>query len=75
MSNENEEVQNSETPIFDSVEQTAPVSSDVDHHDDEDVPAALERETSDGPGFESEDELPESNFEGYADSDVEVDES
>lgn len=43
-----------------------------DHYDDEDVPAALERETEDGSGFESEDELPESDFDGFAESDVET---
>jgi hypothetical protein len=30
-------------------------------YDAVDVPAALERETADGPGFESEDELPPSD--------------
>lgn len=32
------------------------------HYDEEDVPAALKRETQDGPGFESEDDLPESDL-------------
>lgn len=32
-------------------------------HDATDVPAALERETHDGSGFESEDELPPSDFD------------
>ncbi|HET9787097.1 MAG TPA: hypothetical protein VFP47_08190 [Pyrinomonadaceae bacterium] len=32
-------------------------------HDNEDVETAIERETQDGPGFESEEELPESDFE------------
>lgn len=36
-------------------------------HYDEDVKAALERETQDGSGFESEDELPKSDFDGDAD--------
>jgi hypothetical protein len=44
---------------------------DQNHHDDEDVPAALKRETSDGPGFDSEDELPESDFESFSEDDVE----
>lgn len=34
-----------------------------ENHDEEDVKAALERETSDGSGFDSEDELPESDFD------------
>lgn len=33
-----------------------------ENHDEEDVKAALERETFDGSGFDSEDELPESDF-------------
>lgn len=32
------------------------------HYDSTDVPAALKRETSDGPGFESEDELPKAEL-------------
>lgn len=43
----------------------------VESHDDEDVQAALARETQDGPGFESEDELPEDDFAGYATDEVE----
>lgn len=35
----------------------------IENHDAEDIPEALERETQDGPGFESEDELPPSDFE------------
>lgn len=45
-----------------------------DHHDDTDVEAALKRKTHDGSGFESEDELPESDFEGFAEEDVEMSE-
>lgn len=41
------------------------------HHDDEDVPEALKKETEDGPGFKSEDELPESDFVAFAQDDVE----
>lgn len=48
--------------------------SEKAHYDDEDVKAALERETQDGSGFESEDELPESDFEGFAEADVEMSE-
>lgn len=40
------------------------------HHDDDIVPA-LSRKTQDGPGFDSEDELPESDFEAFATDDVE----
>lgn len=43
------------------------------HYDDTDVDKALERATSDGPGFDSEDELPESDFEGFAEDGVEND--
>lgn len=45
--------------------------TDQDHHDEEDIPEALKRETQDGPGFENEDDLPESDFEGFAEDDVE----
>lgn len=41
------------------------------HWDDEDVPEALKRETQDGSGFESVDELPESDFDSFAEDDVE----
>lgn len=42
--------------------------------DETDVAAALERETADGPGFTSEDDLPAEDFAGYTDDDVEADE-
>lgn len=42
-----------------------------DNHDEEDVKSALERETNDGSGFESEDELPESDFTSFAEGNVE----
>ena len=35
-------------------------------HDDEDVAALLARDTTDGPGFENENELPKSDFESFA---------
>ena len=41
------------------------------HHDEEDVPAALARKTDDGPGTDDISSLPESDFDGYAESDVE----
>lgn len=44
------------------------------NHDDTDVESALKRETKDGPGFESEDELPESDFVSFAEADVEMSE-
>ena len=48
--------------------------NEADANDDEDVPAALERETQDGSGLENdESELPESDFAGYATDDVEDD--
>lgn len=40
--------------------------------DDEDVWAALQRETQDGSGFTTEDELPESDFVSFAEADVEL---
>ena len=50
------------------------VPNEADANDDEDVPAALERETQDGSGLENdESELPESDFAGYATDDVEDD--
>jgi hypothetical protein len=55
--------------IYDEV--TEMTEDDQNHHDDEDVPAALERATSDGPGFDSKDELPESDFVAFAEDDVE----
>lgn len=42
-------------------------------HDDTDVESALQRETEDGSGFESEDELPESDFVSFAEDGVEED--
>ena len=44
-----------------------------EHHDDTDVDSALKRETTDGSGFDSEDELPASDFEHFAEEDVEND--
>lgn len=32
-------------------------------HDEEDVASALERDTADGSGFDSEDELPDSDYD------------
>ena len=55
-------------------DQAENVVETAEANDEEDVPAALERETHDGPGFESEDELPESDFAGFATDDVEEDE-
>lgn len=44
------------------------------HHDDEDVKSALDKtDTADGSGFESEDELPESDFESFSADGVEND--
>ena len=42
------------------------------HFDDEDVKAALERTTQDGSGFQSEDELPPSDFVSFHADDVEL---
>lgn len=56
------------------VEMPATVPVEADANDEEDVPAALERETADGSGFEDESELPESDFDGYAEDDVEEEE-
>jgi len=49
------------------------MTEDKPHYDEEDVPAALKRETQDGPGFDSEDELPPSDFVSFAKGDVEND--
>jgi hypothetical protein len=38
------------------------------NYDDVDVPAVLARKTEDGPGFESEDDLPPSDYHEGADS-------
>lgn len=49
--------------------------AEKDHYDDEDVPAALAKtDTADGSGFSSEDELPESDFDSFAEDGVEDDE-
>lgn len=50
----------------------AQTESPQDHHDETDVDEALKRETKDGSGFETEDELPGSDFEGFAQDDVEM---
>lgn len=42
-------------------------------HDDTDVEAALARTTSDGSGLADGESVPKSDFEGYADDDVEED--
>jgi hypothetical protein len=41
------------------------------NHDADDVVTALSRKTEDGPGFETEDDLPESDFVAFATDDVE----
>lgn len=51
-------------------------ASQKDNYDDEDVPEALKRETADGPGFQgldNPDDLPESDFDGFAEDGVEND--
>ena len=40
-----------------------PTNEEVPDYDDTDVPLALRRVTEDGPGFQSEDELPPSDFD------------
>lgn len=40
-----------------------PANEATPDYDAVDVPAALETKTADGPGFESEDELPPSDFD------------
>lgn len=49
---------------------TAPETAES--HDDEDVPAALQRTTDDGPG--NLQNLPAEDFAGFAEDDVEEDE-
>lgn len=45
---------------------------ELDHFDDEDVPAALERDVQTGPGFSDESELDDPDFDSFATEDVEV---
>ncbi|WP_328540602.1 peptidoglycan recognition protein family protein [Streptomyces sp. NBC_00344] len=45
-----------------------------ENFDAEDMKAALKRETADGPGFDTADVLPESDFESFAEEGVEKDE-
>ena len=42
-------------------------------NESDEVAAALARDTHDGPGFTSEDDLPDEDFAGYTDDDVEAD--
>lgn len=49
------------------------MTTDDFEHDKEDVKSALERETHDGPGFDSEEELPESDFDSFSEENVEND--
>lgn len=44
---------------------------DEKNFDEEDVKVALAEPTQDGPDFDSEDELPESDFDSFATDDVE----
>ncbi len=57
--------------IYDEVQTMTEESQN--HHDDEDVPAVLERVTTDGPSEDNfnPDELPESDFVAFATDDVE----
>lgn len=55
-----------------SEQQPAEPVVDLEDHDEEDVARALEAETDDGPG--NLEELPESDFDGFASDDVEEDE-
>ena len=65
----------SETPEVPPVTpNTDPVPEGFEPHDEEDVDAALGRETEDGPGFGDESQLPPEDFDGFAESDVEEDE-
>lgn len=50
-------------------------AADKPNYDAQDVPAALAKtDTQDGSGFKTEDELPESDFEGFAEDDAELSE-
>lgn len=40
--------------------------------EEQEVAAALQRETADGPGFKDESELPPSDWQGYADPDADA---
>jgi len=60
-----------ETP--DVTPNTEPEPEGSEPHDEEDVDAALGRETEDGPGFGDESQLPDEDFDSFAGDDVEVD--
>jgi len=51
---------------------TDPAPEGSEPHDEEDVDAALGRETEDGPGFGDESQLPPEDFDSFAEADVEV---
>jgi hypothetical protein len=55
------------------IEDETHLMPDEKNFDDEDVTAALARTTQDGPGFDSEAELPESDFDSFATDNVEND--
>lgn len=50
------------------------MSETAEAFDDTDVAEALGMTTQDGPAFDNEDELPDEDFAGYTDNDVEADE-
>jgi hypothetical protein len=62
------ETQEEPTPIGDDAAHVATTGDSV-HFDEIDVPAALAKQTDDGPG--DLDKLPESNWQGYATEGVE----
>ena len=52
-----------------------PAAKKQENHDEADIERALRKtDTADGPGFDSEAELPDSDFEGFAEGDVEMSE-
>jgi len=52
-------------------ERTGSLMTDMNqNYDEEDVLTALQRVTQDGPGFETEDELPPSDFDSFAEPGV-----
>lgn len=64
------------SPELSEVPEPVPAGVDLTNHDEEDVKAALERETQDGSGLENDDPkaLPAGDFDSFATDDVEVEE-
>lgn len=57
--------------VHDIVDEVSDIMADTQNSDEEDVKSALARTTQDGSGFTSVDELPASDFDSFAQSEVE----